>query len=99
MVFFQKKQIFFKQNMDAEHITLIRKNRSILSDEYSSNSDTEDNDDDEPYNKSSSSPPRTKKRITRIAIFGIVLIFLVLVYIPLSSNVQSRIGKSSINYL
>lgn len=77
--------------MEAEHITLIRKNRSILSDEYSTNSDTDDNDDD--YNKSSSSPPRTKKRITRIAIFGIVLIFLVLVYIPLSSNVQSRIGK------
>lgn len=81
--------------MDAEHLTLIRvKNRSILSDDYSTNSDTDDNDDDDAYSsKSSSSPPRTKKRITRIAIFGIVLIFLVLVYIPLSSNVQSRIGR------
>lgn len=76
-----------------EHITLMRKNRSILSDDYLTCSDTDDNDEDEPYSKSLA-PPRTKKRITRIAIFGIVLIFLVLVYIPLSSNVQTRIGKS-----
>lgn len=79
--------------MDAEHMTLMRKNRSILSDDYLTSTDTDDDDDVEPYSKRSNSPPRTKKRITRIAIFGIVLIFLVLVYIPLSSNVQSRIGE------
>lgn len=80
--------------MDAEHIQLIGiKNRNIIADDYSTNSDTDDNDIDDAYsNRNSSSPPRTKKRMTRIAIFGIVLIFLVLVYIPLSSNVQSRIG-------
>lgn len=79
-------------NMEDE-LKLIRKNhRSILSDDYLTSSDSNDDNDDDAYIKSSS-PPRTKKRITRIAIFGIILIFLVLVYIPLSSNVQSRIGK------